>query len=119
MPMQTDLYPEDWKQIAEAAKEAANWTCEKCGAQRGELRANRHGVEKATVITVAHLDHDPWRSKPRLAVLCAPCHLRYDASQRCRQRRMMRIARGQQVLPGMRAWYHPPRPVKEEKKMGP
>ena len=32
------------------------------------------------VLTVAHLDHDPWNPNPRLKVLCSPCHCRYDIS---------------------------------------
>lgn len=108
MPMQRDLYPKDWPQIAERRKAAANWTCEKCGAKRGESRPNRRGEMKPVVITVAHVDHNPWMRNAQLKVLCAQCHLRYDAKQRRRQRRMMAIARGQLVLPYMRRWYQSP-----------
>jgi hypothetical protein len=31
MPMQRDLYPEDWEAIATRIKEAVEWTCEDCG----------------------------------------------------------------------------------------
>jgi hypothetical protein len=109
MPMQKNLYPPNWNTIAERRKAAADYTCEKCGARRGEERPNRRGEMKRVVITVAHLDHNPWARHARLAVLCSQCHLRYDAKQRRRQRTMMRIARGQLVLPGLRSWYQPPR----------
>lgn len=108
MPMQTELYPPDWKAMAERRKEAANWTCEECGAARGEERPNRRGEMKPVVITTAHLDHNPWARHARLAVLCSQCHLRYDAKHRQAQRAMMRIARGQLVLPHMERWYRPP-----------
>lgn len=108
MPMQRDLYPPDWKAIAERHKEAANWTCEQCGAQRGDQRPNRHGELKPVVITTAHVNHDPWARNAQLKVLCASCHLRYDAKQRRRQRRMMAMARGQMVLPHMQRWYRGP-----------
>ncbi len=105
MPMQPDLYPADWKERALALKEAANWTCEKCGVQRGQLVENRRGELVPAVITVSHPDHDPHNPHARLMVLCAPCHCRYDAHDRRRQRTMMQIARGQLVLPTIQQWY--------------
>ena len=33
MPMKRELYPADWKAIAEAKKEAVGWICEDCGKQ--------------------------------------------------------------------------------------
>lgn len=108
MPMQIELYPPDWKTIAERLKVAADYTCERCGAKRGEERPNRRGVLRPVVITVAHLEHNPWARNAKLAVLCSQCHLRYDAKQRHAQRAMMRIARGQLVLPHCQKWYKSP-----------
>ncbi|HEV2582187.1 MAG TPA: hypothetical protein VGT44_15125 [Ktedonobacteraceae bacterium] len=116
MPMQPDLYPANWKQLAESLKEQANWTCERCGAQRGQIVKNRHGKEIPVVITVAHPNHDPRNPQARLAVWCAQCHCRYDAADRRRQRVMMRIARGQGVLPGLEEWYMPPRKGGQRRK---
>jgi hypothetical protein len=31
MPMQRDLYPEDWSAIATRIKDEVNWECEDCG----------------------------------------------------------------------------------------
>ena len=31
MPMQRELYPDDWDAIATAIKSAANWHCQECG----------------------------------------------------------------------------------------
>jgi ribosomal protein L37AE/L43A len=31
MPMQRDLYPEDWETIATRIKDEVNWECEDCG----------------------------------------------------------------------------------------
>ena len=117
MPFQRNLYPPDWEDITLTAKIAANWTCQRCGVQRGDKQVNRHGKLSSVVLTTAHLDHDPWNKNARLQVLCWPCHARYDASQRRRQKRMMQIARGQMVLPGLAGWYEPPvvrKPRKEE-----
>lgn len=109
MPMQKSLYPLDWPQIALRLKEAANWTCQICGARRGEQQENQHGELVDVQIGVMHLDHDPWNRHARLQVACRVCHLHYDGKDRRRKRVMMAIARGQLVLPGLRGWYQPPR----------
>lgn len=110
MPMQKSLYPKNWREIARKLKEAANWTCQCCGARRGEQQKNRHGNLVNVVITVAHLDHDPWNMHARLQVLCRKCHITYDARDARRKRVMMAIARGQLVLPGLQTWYQSPTP---------
>lgn len=95
MPMQYALYPPDWREVAAKMKLAANFCCQRCGARHGEQTTNRYGQPVAVQIGVAHLDHDVWNPRARLAVLCRQCHIRYDARQRRRKRRMMQIARGQ------------------------
>ena len=100
MRMDLTLYPPDWKRIAAELKTQAHWRCQRCRKQAGEWTSNRYGRRCRVVLTVAHLDHDPYNPRARLAVLCAQCHLRYDAShaQRARKRRHMSIARGQLTL---------------------
>lgn len=42
------------------------------------------------VLTIAHLDHDETNHNvkdSRLAALCQPCHLKYDAPEKARRRR--------------------------------
>ena len=95
MPMQYTLYPRNWREIAARKKRAAGYRCRFCGARHGEMTTNRHGQPVAVQVGVAHLDHDVWNPRARTAVLCRRCHIRYDAKQRRRQRRMMAIARGQ------------------------
>jgi hypothetical protein len=34
MPMQRELYPDNWEEIAFAVKEEAGWTCEEYGPGR-------------------------------------------------------------------------------------
>ncbi|HLG78054.1 MAG TPA: hypothetical protein VKX46_16685 [Ktedonobacteraceae bacterium] len=98
MPMQRALYPRNWREIAAQLKHAADYRCQHCGAQHGEEATNRLGQPMRVVVTVAHLDHDVWNPQARLRVLCSRCHLRYDARQRRRKRRMMQVARGQLVF---------------------
>ncbi|MBW4596964.1 MAG: HNH endonuclease [Brasilonema angustatum HA4187-MV1] len=92
------LYPKDWKQIAVAIKDKANWTCEECNRPcrrpsetwddfkyrlaRKSKKLYLECCEKPVrfVATVSHSDHTPLNCHPsNLRCLCAPCHLRYDA----------------------------------------
>jgi hypothetical protein len=61
-------YPDNWKEIALAVKEAAGWKCVRCG--------HRHEPETGYTLTVHHLDIDPsncaWWNIP---ALCQRCHL--------------------------------------------
>lgn len=61
-------YPPNWKEIAKAVKDAAHWTCVRCG--------KLHDPENGYTLTVHHLDIDPsncaWWN---LAPLCQRCHL--------------------------------------------
>lgn len=116
MPMQRDLYPTNWPKIARALKEACSWTCQLCGAKRGDKQRNRHGDLVDVQIGVMHPDHDPWNVHARLVVACRQCHITYDAHDARRKRVMMAIARGQLVLPGLRAWYQPPRRINPQRR---
>ena len=90
MPMEKGRYPANWKQIALAVKEEADWRCEACGRQ-----CRRPGEPFDThrrTLTVAHLDHTPENcERSNLRALCAPCHLRYDAAQHAESRRRRRL----------------------------
>ncbi|HEY3281563.1 MAG TPA: HNH endonuclease [Armatimonadota bacterium] len=92
MPMKRHLYPPEWRAIALAVKQAADWTCRECGRvcrRAGEpyvdwiLRVdNWEALEhpRRFVLTVAHLDHDPSNNvSSNLRALCSVCHLRHDA----------------------------------------
>lgn len=86
MPMQRELYPSDWEQIALAVKNDADWKCEECGKQcrRPDEPFDTH---KRT-LTVSHQNHNPSDCRrENLKALCAPCHLRYDAAHHAETRR--------------------------------
>lgn len=61
-------YPANWKEIANAVKDAAGWKCVRCGADHEERNGYR--------LTVHHLDLNPancaWWNIP---ALCCVCHL--------------------------------------------
>jgi hypothetical protein len=90
--MQMERYPTNWREIAKAVKDSADWVCSICGKQ-----CRRPGEPFDThrrTLTVAHLDHDPENPKARLAAMCAPCHLRYDAPRKAAARRVNGIHGG-------------------------
>jgi hypothetical protein len=64
----TSDYPANWKEIAKAVKDAAEWKCARCG--------KLHDPENGYTLTVHHLDLSPencaWWN---LAPLCQRCHL--------------------------------------------
>jgi len=65
-------YPDDWHEIAERIKRAAQWCCEHCG--------HKHEPSTGYTLTVHHLDGDKsncaWRN---LVALCQRCHLHIQA----------------------------------------
>src|SRR5579863_8938361 len=101
MPYDPTLYPANWRQLATALKTIVG-SCQRCGAQPGELKPNRFGELKPVVLTVAHVNHDPHNPDAILAIWCAACHLRYDSchEQRYRKQHGMAVARGQLELFG-------------------
>lgn len=78
-PKLKPLYPSDWRMISYRIRfERAHGMCERCGA----VHLQPHPVNgKKTVLTVAHLNHDPSDNREEnLACLCARCHLKHDLS---------------------------------------
>mgnify|MGYP003643529883 CR=1 FL=1 len=71
-------YPDDWKEIAEAIKDDAEWRCERC--------KHAHCTKTAHVLTVHHLDGDKANCEPwNLAALCQRCHLTIQGRIRMEQ----------------------------------
>ena len=90
MPMERERYPTNWKDIANAVKEAAGWKCQKCGKQC-KRPGEKFDTHKNT-LTVAHLNHTPEDVRPEnLMAMCAPCHLKYDAEHHAETRKKRRM----------------------------
>jgi hypothetical protein len=93
MPIRSEnraRYSADWRQISAAVRERANQICEWCGAVNHEPHP---ATGKPVVLTVAHLDHTPENNDPaNLRALCQPCHLRYDAKEKVKNRAARRLA---------------------------
>lgn len=91
MPMQRELYPDNWEEIAYAVKCEVGWKCEKCGKQCRRPR-EPFDTHKRT-LTVSHKNHKPMDCRrENLQALCAPCHLRYDANHHAETRKRKREA---------------------------
>jgi len=80
MPIKAEnkaLYPKDWKLVSKRIRTERGNKCEQCGAVYRE--ANPFN-DLPTILTVAHLDHDPTNcAEDNLKCLCTVCHLQYDA----------------------------------------
>lgn len=86
MPMQRELYPPDWEEIAFTKKQAVGWKCEECGKQC--RKPDEPFVSHKYTLTVSHQDHNPANcADDNLKAMCAPCHLRYDAKHHAETRR--------------------------------
>ena len=79
-------YPANWSEISTAVKERAGYQCEwvdkdgtRCQRKHHEPIPGSKTYAK-TVLTVAHLNHDPTDCRmENLAAWCQAHHLRYDA----------------------------------------
>lgn len=79
MPWQEELYPPNWKELARACKERADWKCEECGVEHGTIRIGRKKKRPYKVrLSATHPDNDPENPNPRLIALCELHHLRCD-----------------------------------------
>jgi len=68
----TGEYPDNWKEIAQAVKDAAGWKCVRCG--------HEHDTPNGFMLTVHHLDMDPSNcSWWNCVALCQKCHLTIQA----------------------------------------
>ncbi|NJP11413.1 MAG: HNH endonuclease [Leptolyngbyaceae cyanobacterium RU_5_1] len=117
MPMQRDLYPNNWDAIALAVKEESGWSCEFCGSscmQPGEswtdflIRMNwtiahcKVARPRQYMLTCAHLNHIPPNcDRSNLKALCNPCHCRYDLKAMATKQRLKRERLGQLRIKGV------------------
>src|SRR5260221_13327337 len=72
-------YPENWAELARAAKERANWCCEWCGIAQGTECMSLKGKPYRIMLTVHHPNGDTENPDAQLVALCQTCHLRDDA----------------------------------------
>ena len=125
-PENRKRYPPDWQQIRREILTRANNECEFCRRPNGvtvyvvdggwidpktgqltDTRGEDEGCVRMsewpegrfvfTVLTVAHLDHQPENNDPEnLRALCQRCHLRWDAKHHAAEARKTRRKRGGQ-----------------------
>jgi len=112
MPINYKNYPPDWQETRKRILERAWNCCENCGIENGRIIPSwknpetnkivwsvcipfdfdRSKVKKVKVVlTVAHLDHDEHNQDvkdDRLMAMCQLCHLRYDAEEKTKRRKL-------------------------------
>lgn len=111
MPIDYKKYPPNWSKIRKRILERAENKCECCGLEN-KAKINSFKVNGVTVwkdltyaewmhkdcpknvtviLTIAHLDHDETNHDvkiDRLKAMCQLCHLRYDAPEKARRRKL-------------------------------
>ena len=85
MPVDSSLYPDNWKEIATRVKEAARWQCQCCGKKcyrPGERPDNLTRSEwTGAILQVHHRNHNPEDNRlSNLMSVCAACHLNLHRS---------------------------------------
>ena len=82
-----DRYPRNWRELAIACKQRANWQCEECGVTQGTKRiSKRTGAVYPIYLHAAHTAlHDTSNPQPELQALCPTCHGRHDWQLRKRE----------------------------------
>lgn len=97
MTQNIDFYPQNWRELAFAVKEANGWRCGACDRQC--RRPGEFWLGWEYELTVAHLGHDYEAEIVQVAPMCRRCHFRYDAPHswraRHRHRRYRRRLAGQ------------------------
>jgi len=112
MPIDYKKYPTNWSEIRKRILERANNCCERCGFENGKQIISWKFEGKTSwipydefkdkmgdsifkvvkvVLTIAHLDHDETNhnvTDDRLKAMCQLCHLRYDAEEKKRRRKL-------------------------------
>jgi hypothetical protein len=70
-------YAANFKARAKACKEAAGYTCQKCGIVRGTELLSWAGNVWKVYMVAAHVNHDPENPDAVLICVCPRCHWRY------------------------------------------
>lgn len=95
MASQRWRYPDNWKELAFAVKEAANWQCQKCGrlCLKPKETLPEHLKRRAYTLQVHHWNCDPADNRlENLVALCSSCHLT------CHRRGRGNVSPGQSSL---------------------
>lgn len=101
MPIDLKIYPSNWKSIAKACKDKANWKCEQCGIAHGELRIGVNDRLYKVVLTAAHVGENKHNKMDcsNLKALCQRCHLREDKDDHVANRKRNRRYKKLQIQP--------------------
>ena len=80
MPVDTNLYPDNWKAITLEVKEAADYQCQCCGKRCYKPGERPEGLSRsqwtADILQVHHRNHNIKDNRlSNLLSVCAACHL--------------------------------------------
>jgi hypothetical protein len=85
MPIDTSLYPDNWKELAMRVKVSQNWQCQCCGKKCYEPGEKPEDLSRsqwtADILQVHHRNHNPEDNRiENLQSVCAACHLNLHRS---------------------------------------
>jgi hypothetical protein len=78
MPVNPNLYPDNWNNLALKVKEAAQWQCcgKKCYEPGSRPKSLTRSEWTADILQVHHKNHDTEDNRlSNLLSVCAACHL--------------------------------------------
>ena len=80
MPLNPNLYPDNWKTITLKVKESSQWRCQCCGKKCYRPGERPEGLTRrewtADILQVHHRNHDTKDNRlSNLLSVCASCHL--------------------------------------------
>ncbi|MGV2831618.1 HNH endonuclease [Myxosarcina sp. GI1(2024)] len=86
MPIDSRLYPDNWKELALTVKVSRNWCCECCGKRCYRPGERPEGLTRsewtADILQVHHRNHDTQDNRiENLQSVCAACHLSLHRSR--------------------------------------
>jgi hypothetical protein len=83
MPINYELYPDNWDEIRIDILTRAHNRCEKCGVNYWSWVVKPDGKQYQVVLTIAHVDHDRTNNDyENLKAWCQRCHILHDVGQR-------------------------------------
>ena len=86
MPIDSSLYPDNWKELAWTVKESKNWCCQCCGKRcykPGEIPDDLTRSEwTADILQAHHRNHNPSDNRlENIMCVCSACHLSLHRSK--------------------------------------
>ncbi len=79
MPIDSKLYPPEWRAMRAEKLKAVGFRCEECGIVDRAIQESSQGNPYMVHLSIAHCrQYETWKKDAETMVLCQRCHRRYD-----------------------------------------